>query len=130
MRRHLGIVGIAAVALACVPAETQPVLPPTQRQSGPVVTGAVNPVDNAGKQIFDRWCSACHAPGARFPGTASLAAKYGKSMPAALEQRADLTPEVVEYFVRKGVLIMPPFRKSEITDAELRKLGTYLSKSQ
>jgi mono/diheme cytochrome c family protein len=82
---------------------------------------------SVGKQVFDQWCAACHAAGPRYPGTASLASKYGKEKPAALEQRRDLTPDLVSYFVRHGVSIMPPFRKTEVTDAELQELGTYLS---
>jgi (+)-pinoresinol hydroxylase len=82
-----------------------------------------------GKQVFDKWCAACHAASDRSPGTASLAVKYGKEMPAALEERTDLTPETVSLFVRQGVLIMPPFRKTEITDTELQALGEYLTKS-
>lgn len=81
-----------------------------------------------GKQVYDKWCAACHASGPRYPGTASLAVKYGKDMPAPLEQRTDLTPELVAYFVRHGVSIMPPFRKTEITDAQLAALGAYLSR--
>lgn len=80
-----------------------------------------------GKQVFDRWCTACHADSLRSPGTTALAAKYGKDMPAPLEKRTDLTPEVVSMFVRQGVSIMPPFRKTEISDAELAALGRYLS---
>ncbi len=80
-----------------------------------------------GKQVYDKWCAACHDDGPRYPGTASLAVKYGKDMPAALEQRTDLTPETVAAFVRQGVSVMPPFRKTEITDAELASLGAYLS---
>lgn len=83
---------------------------------------------SAGKQVYDKWCAACHASGPRHPGTASLAVKYGKDLPAPLEQRADLTPELVAYFVRRGVSVMPPFRKTEITDAELASLGAYLSR--
>jgi mono/diheme cytochrome c family protein len=82
-----------------------------------------------GKQVFDQWCAACHAAGDRMPGTASLAAKYGNSMPAALEQRDNLNPALVRYFVRNGILTMPPFRKTEITDAELDALGAYLSRT-
>jgi mono/diheme cytochrome c family protein len=85
---------------------------------------------SAGKRIFDRSCGACHAPGTRNPGTASLAAKYGKEKPAALEQREDLTPDLVSYFVRHGVSIMPPFRKTEITDEELQDLGAYLGRDR
>ncbi|OOG15625.1 p-cresol methylhydroxylase [Pseudomonas sp. C9] len=60
------------------------------------------------------------------PGTASLAAKYGGSLPAALEERTDMPPAFIKYFVRNGVLIMPAFRKTEITDADLELLVDYL----
>ncbi|CAI8969188.1 p-cresol methylhydroxylase [Pseudomonas jessenii] len=79
-----------------------------------------------GKQIFDQWCGICHAASPRMPGTASLAAKYGGSLPAALEERTDMPPAFIEHFVRKGVLIMPAFRKTEITDADLELLVDYL----
>lgn len=82
-----------------------------------------------GKQVYDRWCAACHDDSLRAPGTVALAAKYGKDMPAALELRDDLTPEVVQAFVRNGISIMPQFRKTEISDAELAELGRYLSGS-
>lgn len=81
-----------------------------------------------GKQVYDHWCLPCHAPSDRAPGTSALAVKYGKDLPAVLEQRRDLTPEVIAYFVRHGVSIMPTFRKTEITDAELAALSIYLTK--
>lgn len=84
------------------------------------------PAAPSGKQVYDRWCAACHAPGRRIPGTAALAAKYGADVPAALEQRKDLDPAVIKYFVRQGVSIMPSFRKTEITDRELDALAGYL----
>jgi len=82
-----------------------------------------------GYQVFQKWCAPCHAPGPRHPGTQALAAKYSDGkIPAALEDRKDLTPDLVQYFVRNGVSIMPPFRKTEITDAELSDLAAYLSR--
>lgn len=90
------------------------------------LTAQAQPVQT-GKQVFDRWCGACHAPGSRTPGTSALQAKYGGQQPAALEQRKDLTPDVVKLFVRQGVSIMPPFRKTEISDAELNALADYLA---
>ena len=91
-------------------------------------TGACVAGDDApGKHVFDRWCAACHAPGARFPGTASLAVKYGGSMPAALEERTNMNADFIRYFVRTGVMVMPPFRKTEITDGDLDALSAYLS---
>lgn len=83
-----------------------------------------------GKHVFDKWCAPCHAPvPPRTPGTASLAVKYGGNLPAALEEREDMTPEFVRGFVRNGISTMPPFRKTEISDAELNALGAYLSRS-
>jgi mono/diheme cytochrome c family protein len=82
-----------------------------------------------GKRVFEQWCSACHGPGVRTPGTSALAAKYGKDQPAVLEQRKDLSPDIVKYFVRQGVSIMPSFRKTEISDAELNALADYLART-
>lgn len=80
-----------------------------------------------GKVVFDHWCASCHAPGPGFLGTAALSARYGGWLPAALEARSDLTPDVIAHFVRNGVSIMPPFRQTEITDADLNALAEYLS---
>lgn len=80
-----------------------------------------------GKQVFNYWCASCHSVGERMAGTASLAVKYNGSIPAALEERKDLNPEIIRFFVRNGVLIMPAFRKTEVTDADLTALSAYLS---
>ena len=80
-----------------------------------------------GKAVFQKWCAPCHAANPKLAGTLALQAKYKGAMPAALEQRTDLTPELVGYFVRTGVAWMAPFRKTEISDAELADLGAYLS---
>lgn len=81
----------------------------------------------AGKDSFARWCAACHAARPGLAGTLALQTKYKGELPAALEDRTDLTPETVAYFVRNGVAWMAPFRKTEISDAELAALGAYLS---
>jgi mono/diheme cytochrome c family protein len=81
-----------------------------------------------GKQVFDYWCAPCHAPGPRHPGTQALEALYKGQKPAALEQREDLRPPVTATFVRNGVSIMPPFRKTEISDADLAALAAYLAR--
>lgn len=81
-----------------------------------------------GKVVFDHWCRPCHDIEPRkHPGTAALQVLYKGEKPAALEQRLDLTPELVATFVRTGVSIMPFFRKTEISDADLADLGAYLS---
>lgn len=82
-----------------------------------------------GEKVFQKWCSGCHAANDQSPGTLALQAKYKGSLPAALEQRDDLAPAMVSYFVRHGVSVMPFFRKVEISDEELKALTQYLQKS-
>jgi mono/diheme cytochrome c family protein len=77
--------------------------------------------------VFRNWCTPCHAPGTRHPGTQALEALYKGAKPAALEERTDLVPELTASFVRSGVSVMPPFRKTEISDADLAALAAYLA---
>jgi mono/diheme cytochrome c family protein len=80
-----------------------------------------------GHQVFANWCAPCHAPGPKHPGTQALEALYKGAKPAPLEQRTDLAPTVTSTFVRTGVSVMPPFRKTEISDADLAALAAYLA---
>lgn len=82
----------------------------------------------SGRQVFERNCAACHGVGNFMPGTVALATRYAGSEPGPLEQRKDLDRATIAYFVRNGVTIMPGFRKSEISDAELDALADYLTK--
>lgn len=82
---------------------------------------------DTGEGVYQHWCAPCHAPGDGHPGTQSLAVKYSGSPPAVLLEREDLTPEAIKTFVRSGVLSMPPFRKTEITDAELDRLAAWMT---
>jgi len=83
----------------------------------------------SGEQVYERWCAPCHAAGPGHPGTQSLQVKYGGKTPAVLLERTDLSPEAVSVFVRQGVLMMAPFRKTEITDAELAALAAFVAKN-
>ena len=83
-----------------------------------------------GKAVYDLWCAPCHAPGPKHPGTQALEILYKGEKPASLEQRLDLTPELVATFVRTGVSIMPFFRKTEISDQDLADLGAWLAQPQ
>jgi (+)-pinoresinol hydroxylase len=80
-----------------------------------------------GKAVFDKWCAPCHGDGPGKPGTAALQALYKGVKPAILEQRTDLAPEFTRAIVRTGVSVMPFFRKTEISDAELDALSKYLA---
>lgn len=88
------------------------------------------PAARRGHEVFQKWCAPCHASGPGHPGTTALEALYKGAKPAALEERTDLTPEVVRYFVRNGVSVMAFFRKTEISDEDLDALAAYLARSE
>ena len=89
-----------------------------------------------GSVVYHKWCAGCHAadyvpkntlagadrlsPVSRTPlGTTILRRRYQESVPAVLDERTDLTPDLIRLFVRAGVNAMPSFRKTEISEAEL-----------
>jgi mono/diheme cytochrome c family protein len=89
-----------------------------------------------GQELFDYWCATCHGPGIGndgapyLPGEAALRAKYQGALPALLQERTDMTPELVKHYVRAGITIMPFFRKTEISDAELNAIASYLTRTR
>ena len=89
--------------------------------------GAAPTAAPAGKAVYEHWCAPCHAPGPGHPGTQSLQLKYAGKLPPVLLERTDLSAQAVAVFVRQGVLLMAPFRKTEITDAELAALSSYVA---
>jgi (+)-pinoresinol hydroxylase len=87
-----------------------------------------------GKAAFDYHCAACHGTQVvsgqqHLPGTQALTVKYQGKEPGALEERTDLSPQLVKTFVRTGVSVMPFFRKTMVTDAELEAIAAYLSRN-
>jgi mono/diheme cytochrome c family protein len=80
-----------------------------------------------GKQVYEYWCMTCHGP--ELPGTMALQAKYKGSKPALLAERTDLLPPITKTFVRKGVSVMPFFRKTEISDPDLDAIAAYLARN-
>jgi mono/diheme cytochrome c family protein len=95
-----------------------------------VSAGSAQAQDKAkGEAVYDLWCAPCHAAGPRkHPGTAALEVLYKGEKPAVLIERTDLTPELVTFYVRNGVSIMPFFRKTEISDQNLADLSAFLVK--
>lgn len=100
-----------------------------------LLAGALQPAAAAddpqvqhGHDVFQRWCAPCHGPGPHHPGTQALDVKYKGAEPPALEDRRDLTPDVTTYYVRHGVSVMPPFRKTEVDDSDLSALAAYLAR--
>jgi (+)-pinoresinol hydroxylase len=79
---------------------------------------------------FQNACSVCHGSGPAKPGTRALTAKYGGKEPALLEQRTDLPPDLIRAAVRQGISVMPPFRKTELSDADLEAIVAYLTRKR
>ena len=80
-----------------------------------------------GEAVYEYWCNACHGPEMLKPGTAALAIKYQGALPAALTERSDMVPEFVEQMVRQGISMMPFFRPTEVSDADLDALTAFLT---
>jgi (+)-pinoresinol hydroxylase len=86
-----------------------------------------------GKVKFTQTCAPCHGTDrgdfgrAMLPGTDALRIKYQGKLPAALEQRTDLTPAVIKAYVRTGTWSMPPFRKTELSDAQIDEISAYIA---
>jgi mono/diheme cytochrome c family protein len=90
------------------------------------VSGNTDP----GKAEFERACAVCHGEGPDRPGTSSLQIKYQGKLPALLEERTDLKPDLVRYYVRNGFAMMPRFRKTELDDAQVEAIARYLSRAR
>ena len=78
---------------------------------------------------YQNYCSMCHGEGGGKPGTLALQAKYKGQLPALLEKRTDLTPQLIKMYVRNGISVMPIFRKTEISDADLDAICAYLTRN-
>jgi mono/diheme cytochrome c family protein len=78
---------------------------------------------------YQNYCSMCHGEGVGKPGTLALQAKYKGQLPALLEKRTDLTPQLIKMYVRNGISVMPIFRKTEISDADLDAICAYLTRN-
>jgi len=85
---------------------------------------------DAGRNAYEYSCAICHGRGPGNPGTVALQAKYGGKSPALLEDRTDLTAASVRFFVRRGTSIMPFFRKTEVSEADLAAIAAYLTRSR
>jgi (+)-pinoresinol hydroxylase len=79
---------------------------------------------------FHNSCIACHGPMPGSPGTRALAARYHGTRPALLEERTDLTSDGIRTAVRAGINVMPPLRKTELSDRELDAIVAYLTRTR
>jgi mono/diheme cytochrome c family protein len=143
-RRPLALVIAACSALLASPAVSADPASSAQTAWSPLPARAGAALKDAreqrGREIFHERCAACHGPIPRdmigppylppMPGTQALQARYKGVKPAELEQRTDLTAELVTAIVRGGLNSMPFFRPTELSDDDLSALGAYLTRKQ
>jgi mono/diheme cytochrome c family protein len=79
-----------------------------------------------GRAVYAQWCVSCHGPGQHTPGTMALYFKYQGKLPPLLEHRGDLGADALRVFVRNGISVMPPFRRTEVSDPDIDALAAYL----
>lgn len=91
----------------------------------PVIT---KPGQPRGYVQFQMSCAVCHGSGPGKPGSRALAAKYKGTVPALLEERSDLQATYIKQVVRQGLYVMPFFRKTELSDADLDAIAAYLTR--
>ena len=84
-----------------------------------------------GKAVYDQWCIICHGENdhASGGGTAALEFLYQGALPAKLEDRSDMTPELITELVRRGRFGMPNFRLTEISEQQLADMIAYLRRN-
>lgn len=82
-----------------------------------------------GKAQYEKWCEICHGDDNAWSGggTQALQALYQGALPAKLEDRTNLTPELITLLVREGRLGMPNFRYTEISPSQLEAIIAYLT---
>lgn len=81
-----------------------------------------------GRTVYADWCAICHAPGEG--ATLILEERYQGALPAVVDQRTNLTEELIVARVRTWVAPqMPPFRQSEVSDADLEAVIAYLKRN-
>ena len=78
-----------------------------------------------GETVYRGNCAACHDPGPGHPGTQMLAAKKGQEL-SVLIGRRDLGEDLVRAVVRNGLIEMPPFRPSEVSDEDIKALVEFI----
>jgi (+)-pinoresinol hydroxylase len=86
--------------------------------------------DPKGLVQYEKSCAVCHGSGPARPGTRALRTKYHGALPALLQDRTDLAPDYIRTVVRHGLTVMPQFRKTELSDADLDAIVAYLTRKR
>jgi mono/diheme cytochrome c family protein len=89
-------------------------------------TPVLTPRQEQGRKLFNGSCVYCHGPNVW--GTFTLGRRLGADH-ALLEKRTDLVGPYVKTVVRAGMGSMPPFRRTELSDADVDAIVDYLTRA-
>lgn len=81
-----------------------------------------------GAENYALYCAGCHDPGPGHPAT-MLLEEMDRPVPALIG-RKDLEFDYLHSVVRQGLIEMPPFRVTELTDAQVREIYDYIKTAQ
>jgi mono/diheme cytochrome c family protein len=102
--------------------------PTSAAPTSAVPTDATAPIEQPaldGQVLYKQRCGVCHMQGGT--GTFMLERRLGKAQ-ALLDERTDLAAPYVSTVARQGIMSMPRFTRTELTDAELAAIAAYLSR--
>ena len=77
-----------------------------------------------GTELYALMCADCHNPGPGHPGT-MLLEQLGRPVPSLIG-RKDLELDYVRSVVRQGLVEMPPFRPTELSDAQIEEIYNHI----
>lgn len=82
------------------------------------------PGSRTGKSLFDEHCALCH--NARGHASTLMGKRLGPEQ-ALLETRINPSEDLIVTVVREGINSMPPLRRAELSDADLKTMTDYLT---
>jgi mono/diheme cytochrome c family protein len=107
-----------------------PPIPPYQMRAE-LPSGDRLASSGSGEALFSNRCGSCHLAGGMGTNLLTKQRMMAGEPPETgmLANRKDLTSDYVKSVVRQGKVAMPRLSRTEVTDAELSAIATYLGKA-
>ena len=87
---------------------------------------SLTPKQQEGKQLFGATCIYCHNP--RGYATERLKARNGEDR-SVLAQRTDLDAAYIRTVVRNGLISMPAYTPTDLSEAQIQAIAAYLTRN-
>jgi len=91
-------------------------------------SGMQKPKEPDGAENYALYCAGCHDPGPGHGGT-MLLAERGAPVPSLIG-RKDLELGYLQSVVRNGLIEMPPFRPTELSDPQIKGIYDHIMKQK